>query len=70
MRAVSGTSLALHPGVSVIPSAHTTRGKNVMSRTVGMAIGVLIFVLFFAAVGARFSRPVTAAPGNHTVTTR
>jgi hypothetical protein len=25
-----------------------------------MAIGVLIFVLFFAAVGERFSRPVAA----------
>jgi len=26
-----------------------------------MAIGVLIFVLFFASIGARFSRPVAAA---------
>jgi hypothetical protein len=26
-----------------------------------MAIGVLIFVLFVASIGARFSRPVAAA---------
>jgi hypothetical protein len=32
-----------------------------MSRTVGAAIGVLIFILFFATIGARFSRPVSAA---------
>jgi hypothetical protein len=35
--------------------------KTIMSRTVGMAVGVLIFVLFFASIGARFSRPVAAA---------
>ena len=31
-----------------------------MSRTLGMAIGVVIFVLFFASIGARFSRPAAA----------
>jgi hypothetical protein len=33
-----------------------------MSRTVGAAIGVLIFVLFFASIGARFSRTAPDAP--------
>jgi hypothetical protein len=33
-----------------------------MSRTVGAAIGVLIFVLFFASIGARFSRTSSVAP--------
>lgn len=27
-----------------------------------MAIGVVLFVLFFASIGARFTRPVSAAP--------
>jgi hypothetical protein len=26
-----------------------------------MAIGVVLFVLFFASIGARFTRPVSAA---------
>jgi hypothetical protein len=39
------------------------RGHHtIMSRTLGMAIGVVLFVLFFASIGARFTRPVTAAP--------
>jgi hypothetical protein len=37
-----------------------------MSRTVGAAIGVLIFILFFATIGARFSRPVAAAQATTT----
>ena len=28
-----------------------------MTRTVGMAIGLLIFVLFVASIGTRFTRP-------------
>jgi hypothetical protein len=33
-----------------------------MSRTVGAAIGVLLFVLFFASIGARITRTPESAP--------
>jgi hypothetical protein len=46
--------------VGAISSARLPKVKS-MSRTVGAAIGVLIFVLFFASIGARFSRPANVA---------
>jgi hypothetical protein len=32
-----------------------------MFRTVGAALGLLLIVLFFASIGERFARPVSAA---------
>jgi hypothetical protein len=55
----AGMCLAISDGASACLLA---RGQySIMSRTVGMAIGVVLFVLFFASIGARFSRPVSAA---------
>ena len=56
-----GMCLATFDGASASSLSARKRSKHNMSRTVGMAIGVLIFILFCATIGARITRPVSAA---------